>query len=380
MRTSTGRKIPHPSLRLLSLVAGLAAMAVAGHPTAVAQTALEAAAEQAEQEVMRRARAAARRESAEPAPPSVPQTARVRPAEPPSRPPSAGANGQQVTPAPGPRPAPGEPPPTKSQTGALQSVTISPEVFDQVWRRAFARPETPPSPAANSLSEAKVALGARLFSDKRLSSDHKSSCATCHDPARGFVDGRPRAVGKRGQTLARNTPPLWNLAWARKFGWDGSITTLEAVVKAQIERDDSMDATLEAGALWASRDASYAPAFARAFPERPQPTPQAVADALASYVRSVVSPQSRFDRWLAGDDRALAPEERAGFEEFSPEKDNACPATPDGVSPTTACTRRAAAPSGHRRCARWLGRHLTAWMEQLRHWPASCSVIGALRR
>ncbi|MBV1694232.1 MAG: c-type cytochrome [Hyphomicrobiales bacterium] len=206
--------------------------------------------------------------------------------------------------------APAPPPPAVTPR-------IAPDVVAKVWRSVFERPADAMGPAAPPGSEARIALGARLFGEKRLSADHRMSCATCHDPGKGFIDERPRAQGSGGKQGAFNTPPIWNVGWAQRFGWAGRVGSLEQMIRAMIEDDSGMDGTVEAAALWLSRDKDYVAAFARAFPGTSTPTPQSVVAALAAYMRTVVSPQTRFDRWVDGDERALSGPEREGFELFT---------------------------------------------------------------
>src|SRR5262249_59470874 len=93
------------------------------------------------------------------------------------------------------------------------------------------RPEGPPPAAAeNPLTPDKIALGARLFSDVRLAGNGERACASCHEPARAFTDGRRRALGLAGTSLRRNTPSLFNLAWGKHFFWDGRAPSLEMQV------------------------------------------------------------------------------------------------------------------------------------------------------
>ena len=102
------------------------------------------------------------------------------------------------------------------------------EAGDYVWQLPTGlRP--PPVPADNPMSAAKVALGERLFVDGRLSATGAYSCASCHDPALAFTDGRVTAIGATGEHHTRNTPTLINVAYAASLGWaDPSLTTLEA--------------------------------------------------------------------------------------------------------------------------------------------------------
>ena len=166
-------------------------------------------------------------------------------------------------------------------------------------------------------SRDEVALGARLFANVQLSADHKLSCATCHDPARALADGRVRGRGNVGQSLSRNTPALWNVGWQKQFYWDGRSPTLEAQAKDAIEREGEMDATLEAAALWLSRDPSYAGVFETVYRISVLAEPILITRALAAYERSLVSPPTQFDRWIAGDVAALNDREANGFRLFT---------------------------------------------------------------
>src|SRR6476469_5230195 len=113
------------------------------------------------------------------------------------------------------------------------------------WRLMFKRPEgPPPSPPANPPTASKIALGARLFTDTRLSGLGDRSCASCHHPEQAFTDGRRRALSISGAPLRRNTPALFNLAWSKHFFWDGRAPTLETQMRMPIEEP------LEMGGDW----------------------------------------------------------------------------------------------------------------------------------
>ena len=183
------------------------------------------------------------------------------------------------------------------------------------WRQMFKRPSTPPpSPADNPLTADKIALGARLFADARLSGGGDRSCASCHEPDRAFTDGRRRALALSGAPLRRNTPSLWNLAWSKQFFWDGRAPSLETQVRMPIEAAAG-DGRRLAGDRAAARAGTpaLAPQFQSAFPREPAVSPDTVAEALAAYVRSLVSPPTRFDAWIDGDAQALRPAEVRGF-------------------------------------------------------------------
>src|SRR5262245_25165597 len=106
---------------------------------------------------------------------------------------------------------PGPPPLLKDTLPAKLSLTAVPKGLG----------ERPAAPADNPTTEAKVALGRRLFFEPRLSADGTVACASCHDPARGFATSAARAVGIRGLTGRRNAPSLLNRAFASSLFWDG---------------------------------------------------------------------------------------------------------------------------------------------------------------
>jgi cytochrome c peroxidase len=155
-----------------------------------------------------------------------------------------------------------------------------------------------PVPADNPLSTNKIELGRRLFQDRRLSRDRSIACASCHDPGRAFSDGRPLAIGIDRQLGRRGAPALINRGYGRAFFWDGRAATLEEQVLQPIQDPKEMNMTLaEASTRVGMR-------------------PDDIARALASYVRSILSGNSRFDRFISGDRRALSSEQRAGLQVF----------------------------------------------------------------
>lgn len=184
-------------------------------------------------------------------------------------------------------------------------------------RLAFRRPAGVPFPANNPYTEAKRALGEALFNDRRLSSDGSLSCASCHERTKGFSDGRERAVGVPGRPLARHTPSVWNLAWAVHVFWDGRARSLEEQVAGPIVSPDEMNQPLDALITRLRADPATVAAFAKAFPESPRVDADNLAKAIATFERTLVSPQTRFDRWVEGDDTALTASERAGFGLFT---------------------------------------------------------------
>jgi cytochrome c peroxidase len=188
---------------------------------------------------------------------------------------------------------------------------------DPRWQAMFRRPAEIPAPPDNPLTQEKIALGAKLFADPRLSGKGDLSCASCHRPARAFTDGRRRARVHSSPPLRRNTPSLWNLAWGKNFSWDGRAPTLEAQVEIPIAAADEMAGTWPQIVQRLEADRELPAEFAAAFPYEPAVSQSTIAKALASYVRSLVSPPTRFDRWIAGDAAALTPAEVRGFSLFT---------------------------------------------------------------
>jgi cytochrome c peroxidase len=155
-----------------------------------------------------------------------------------------------------------------------------------------------PVPEENPLRADAIALGRQLFADRRLSQDGSRSCASCHNPGRAFSDGRPIAVGVFGRVGRRNAPALVNRGYGRAFFWDGRSTSLEAQVLRPITDPNEMGMTLE--------DAS----------RRVGLTSEEISHALASFVRSILSGNSRFDRFVNGDRSALNAAEQRGLQVF----------------------------------------------------------------
>ena len=184
------------------------------------------------------------------------------------------------------------------------------------WRKVFARPDHTPTPADNPATPDKVALGAKLFEETRLSGAGDMACSTCHQAELSFSDGVDRHIGHDGQPLDRRTPSLWNLAWGLSFFWDGRASSLEAQAMMPIENEREMAGNIQTSLRAFSADAKMREGFAKAFPEDPAVTQDNLAKALAAFQRTLVSPETRFDRWVQGDDKALEPDELAGFSLF----------------------------------------------------------------
>lgn len=155
-----------------------------------------------------------------------------------------------------------------------------------------------PAPDENPVTADKVALGRKLFHDARLSRDGTVSCATCHDPAHGFADDKPLAVGVGKRVGTRRTPTVINRGYGQSFFWDGRTGTLEAQVLQPVSNPLEMDLSHEQ------------------IEKRVGLPPAKVANALASYIRTLLAGDSPFDRYMAGDRGALSDEARRGLAVF----------------------------------------------------------------
>ncbi|MEO8000092.1 MAG: cytochrome c peroxidase, partial [Gemmatimonadaceae bacterium] len=165
-----------------------------------------------------------------------------------------------------------------------------------------------------------IALGERLFRDPRLSGPGTRSCATCHVPALAFTDARPRhsAMGSDRRMLSRNTPTLLNVALQPNFFADGSAATLEDQIRIVLSSPMEMASSPELAAQRISADTAYRSAFTRL---KTGSDSNAIAEAslrsvLATYIRSLVTLNSRFDLAMQGNAGAITDQERRGFNLF----------------------------------------------------------------
>ena len=181
----------------------------------------------------------------------------------------------------------------------------------------FRRPAAVPFPADNPFSEKKRALGEVLFHDRRLSIDNSRSCASCHDRAKGFADGKAQGEGVPGRPLKRHTPTLWNLAWSAPVFWDGRARSLEEQVAGPIESPDEMAQPMASVIARLSADDAMRRAFAEAFPQAPKVDAANLAKAIATFERTVVSGYAPFDAWVDGDESAISDSAKRGFALFN---------------------------------------------------------------
>lgn len=180
--------------------------------------------------------------------------------------------------------------------------------------------EFPPAnePADNPTTPEKAELGRLLFFDPVLSENDDVACATCHHPDLGFSDGRPVSVGMTGVDLPRNAPTLWNAAYVQSLFWDGRTNSLEDQALVPLTHADEMgvgDPATMAAQLAAIPE--YVALFDAAFGGGAAAvTPDNATRALAAFQRTLISDDSPFDRYAAGDFDALTAQQRRGLALF----------------------------------------------------------------
>jgi cytochrome c peroxidase len=168
-------------------------------------------------------------------------------------------------------------------------------------------------PPENPMTADKVALGRKLFYEKRLSKDGTVSCATCHDPEHGFGDGKKVSDGVGGKKGARNAPTVLNSAFNELQFWDGRAPSLEEQSKGPMLNPVEMAFTSHDEVVQVLRAIpDYKAEFQRVFSR--DVTIDDVAAAIASFERTVLSGDSRFDRFMAGDQAALSDSAKRGWE------------------------------------------------------------------
>ncbi len=180
-----------------------------------------------------------------------------------------------------------------------------------------------PVPPDNPLTREKIELGRTVYYDPVLSVDKSVACGTCHAPRFGFTDGKQFSEGVKKQKGGRNAPTVLNAAYNALQFWDGRAPSLEKQAEGPVQNPVEMAHTLEGVEKRLYADHSYRAAFEKAFGPGPI-TYEKVEKAIASFERTVISGDSRFDRYFYGGDKsALSASARRGLEVFrNPKKGN----------------------------------------------------------
>lgn len=185
------------------------------------------------------------------------------------------------------------------------------------YKQSFQQlPAIPPIPAGNTQTKAKVELGKNLFFDPRLSSSGAVSCASCHNPALGYTDRLPRAIGHGAQVGPRNTPTVLNAAYLKNQFWDGRAPTLEAQALGPIQAHGEMNMALDSAVAALKKFPVYQRQFAEVFGGKEPINSENIAKAMAAFERTLITPNSPFDRYLAGDEGAINEQQKKGMKLF----------------------------------------------------------------
>jgi cytochrome c peroxidase len=202
---------------------------------------------------------------------------------------------------------------------------LAPVSADQ-WQ---ALPETAPAPADNPTTAAKVELGKMLYFDTRFSSTGTVSCFSCHNVMEGGDDHRPTSIGVHGQVGGRNAPTVWNAAFQSVQFWDGRAPTLEEQSKGPPTNPIEMgmkDLDQAIGRVRAIP--GYRPYFEAAFGKGDVVTVDNAAKAVAAYERTLITPNSPYDRYVKGDKKAMSAQQVRGMETFAAVGCTACHSGP----------------------------------------------------
>lgn len=193
-----------------------------------------------------------------------------------------------------------------------------PEVDSIVYTQGFedigllGKPEFPEN---NPYSEEKAELGKVLFFDPRLSKSGQISCANCHDPELNWGDARRVSYGEGRLQGNRNAPSLMNIAYAKVFFWDGRAATLEDQASFPIKDAKEMNFHIDLATKRLNKIKGYKPYFKKAF-SKEKLTQDDILKAIATFERTLISPKSKFDRFIEGDSTQLTNRQVQGLHLF----------------------------------------------------------------
>lgn len=169
-------------------------------------------------------------------------------------------------------------------------------------------------PADNPMTAEKVELGKQLYFDPRLSIDNTVSCASCHDPAKGWSNGEQFATGIRGQKGGRNSPTIINSGYQHFQFWDGRAIQLEGQALGPIQNPIEMGLTLEELEKRLNSIEGYVRQFQKVFGKKPNSAD--VARAIAAFERTILSGNAPYDQYKSGDESALSESAARGRKVF----------------------------------------------------------------
>ncbi|MBK8027635.1 MAG: cytochrome-c peroxidase [Chloroflexi bacterium] len=199
---------------------------------------------------------------------------------------------------------------------AAAAIYAQEEPRPQVTQGLFATlPDAAPVPEDNPMTPEKIELGKMLYFDPRLSASGIISCHTCHNLSLGGTDRLPSSLGHEFETGGRNAPTVLNAAFFNLQFWDGRATGLEEQAQGPIQAGVEMAMPADLAVETIANIEGYLPYFQAAFPDEAEPiTFLNIAKAIATFERTLVTPDDALDRWLRGDESALSDDAKRGME------------------------------------------------------------------
>jgi cytochrome c peroxidase len=203
----------------------------------------------------------------------------------------------------------------KRMLGALTLAAVSMSVTAIEWQ---ALPTKAPEPANNPTTPAKVELGKMLYHDVRLSSNGVLSCNSCHNVMNGGDDNRAGSIGVRNQVGGRSAPTVWNSAFNSVQFWDGRAPSLEEQAKGPVTNPAEMGLkSWDEAVSRLKAMPEYTKAFAAAFGADSSVTADNAVKAIAAYERTLITPNSPYDKYVKGDKSALTEQQVKGMNTFA---------------------------------------------------------------
>ncbi len=192
------------------------------------------------------------------------------------------------------------------------------EFYDSVQGAGLGGTRTSLPAHRDGFTPRQIDLGRYLFFDPVLSADGSISCASCHHPDKGFSDNRPRSIGIGGQEVSRAAPTLWNVAFLNSFFWDARANTLEEQVQGPLYAADEMGNNPAQLLATLNQIPAYQKLFEQAYPDRDGDSIQLdqIYTAITAFQTSLISLNSRYDRYAHGYHAALTAQEVEGLNVF----------------------------------------------------------------
>ena len=205
----------------------------------------------------------------------------------------------------------------KMHDGTCKLVTVY-GFYDSVQGAGLGGTQTSLPQHRDGFTPQQIDLGRYLFFDPILSKDGSISCASCHHPDQGFSDELPRSIGMGGEELARAAPSLWNVAFLKKFFWDAHADTLEAQMLGPLYAPNEMGNTPNGLLATINSIPAYHALFKKAYPQRKGESIvlDEIYQSLTAFQTSLISLNSRYDRYAHGFHAALSENEVEGFNIF----------------------------------------------------------------